>query len=43
MQNSVKQYEDVIPAAYRTKDQMEKAASALESGYAGDIESALKI
>lgn len=43
LQNSVKQYEDVIPAAYRTKEQMEKAASALESGYAGDIESALKI
>lgn len=43
IQNSVKEYEDVIPEAYRTSGQMERVASLLESGNANDFESALKI
>lgn len=43
LQNSVKEYEDVIPASQRTKEQMDKVASFLESGYANDFASALKI
>ena len=43
LQNSVKKYEDVIPSTHRTSEQMEKVASILEAGNAGDFESALKI
>ena len=43
LQNSVKDYEDVIPVTHRTSEQMEKVASILEEGYAKDLESALKI